>query len=135
MNYETALFFHKMHILSILFVLLTGFIIPLQSSIPEAEKTEKLISYVQNLKGCSFIRNGTAYTPVEAAEHLRLKLKKGAKNAATAQAFIDNLASYSSYSGEPYRIKFANGKTYPIKPFLQQELKRIENRSKPNASN
>ncbi len=124
-----------MQLISILFVLILGFIKPQQAMQTEAEKIDKLIVYVQNLKGCSFIRNGSAYTPVEAADHLRLKLKKGAKKAATAQAFIDNLASYSSSSGEPYRIKYTDGKMYPIKPFLQRELIRIEHKSKPNASN
>lgn len=97
-----------------------------QQQLTEAQKIEQLINYIAHLEGCKFIRNGTEYAPTDAANHLRLKLKKGGNAKMTAKEFIDKLASESSMSGKPYQIKWKDGKVYIIKPFLLRELERID---------
>lgn len=111
---------------SLLFLLGAGQV-EAQKTLSEAQKIEKIIQYVEHLDGCKFIRNGTEYEPKDAAEHLRLKWKKGGKENMTAKDFIDKLASQSSMSGKPYQVKWKDGKVYVIKPFLVRELARIEN--------
>lgn len=97
-----------------------------QQKLTEAQKIEHLIQYIAHLEGCKFIRNGSEYAPAEAADHLRLKLKKGGNAKMTAKEFIDKLASESSMSGKPYQLKWTDGKVYIIKPFLVRELERID---------
>ena len=51
---------------------------------------------------CEFDRNGTLYTAERAAEHLELKYARGERYAGSAEAFIERLATGSSWTGEPY---------------------------------
>jgi Family of unknown function (DUF5329) len=44
----------------------------------------------------------------------------------TAQQFIDQIASKSSTTGQPYLIRYADGKTVPAALFLGDELKRMD---------
>lgn len=90
----------------------------------ETQKIEWLIAFIAKQEG-TFIRNGSEYTPAQAAEHLRMKWKKAGDKIATAQDFIKHLASSSSMSGKPYQIKFKNGQVLNVGILLQAELKRI----------
>ncbi len=64
----------------------------------------QLIDVVE-LSQCIFHRNGNEYSSIDAADHLRLKLRKGKRYATTTENFIDRLASESSWSGKPYFIE------------------------------
>jgi len=97
-----------------------------KAKLTEAKKIEMLISYVRDLKGAVFIRNGTEHDAKGAAEHLAMKRDKAGKRIKTAVEFIVNIASKSSVSGKPYSIKFADGKTVSAQQALAEELKRIE---------
>lgn len=90
----------------------------------ETQKIEWLIAFIAKQEG-TFIRNGSEYTPAQAAEHLRMKWKKAGDKISTAQDFIKHLASSSSVSGKPYQIKFKNGQVLNVGILLQAELKRI----------
>lgn len=92
----------------------------------EEEKIAKLIAYVRNLKGATFIRNGSNHTPAEAADHMAMKRKKAGKRISTAVQFIVGCASKSSVSGKDYLVKLADGKTVKAMELLVEELKRIE---------
>jgi hypothetical protein len=70
---------------------------------------------------CTFVRNGTEHSSVDAADHLRLKYSRGGRYATTAEGFIDNLATESSWSGEPYRVT-CGGKTEPTSRWLHRAL-------------
>ena len=61
--------------------------------------------------GCEFDRNGTRYPADRAAEHLELKYSRGKRYADSAEAFIDHLATGSSWSGEPYWMVCEGDKT------------------------
>ena len=91
-------------------------------SASEAQKIEYLLSTIESLPNAQFIRNGTAYDAKSAAEHLRLKLQKAGSRIATADDFIRVCASTSSTSGEPYRIRFGDGRTETSEAYLRQRL-------------
>lgn len=96
----------------------------------EEEKITKLILHIKNLKGATFIRNGNAYTPAQAAEHLTMKRKKADSKVKTAIEFIVYCASKSSSTGKYYLVKFSEEKTIKAIDFLLEELKRIEKENK-----
>lgn len=90
----------------------------------ETQKIESLIAFIAKQEGV-FLRNGGEYTPGQAAEHLRMKWKKGGSTIKTAEIFIEKLASTSSVSGKPYQIRLKNGQTVNLAPLLRAELKRL----------
>ena len=65
---------------------------------------EQLIRMVAE-SDCTFIRNGKRYAADKAADHLRLKYRRGRKYANTAEQFIERLASKSSMSGKRYYLE------------------------------
>jgi hypothetical protein len=101
-------------------------IVPMEGEISESERIELLIAAVQGLNDAKFIRNGTEYSATEAADHLRTKLEAAADDIRTANDFIEHIGSKSSTSGEPYQIKFADGKTVNAGDFLRQKLTKIK---------
>lgn len=90
----------------------------------ETQKIESLIAFIAKQEGV-FLRNGGEYTPGQAAEHLRMKWKKGGSAIKTADIFIEKLASTSSVSGKPYQIRLKNGQVVNLGPLLKVELKRL----------
>ncbi len=54
---------------------------------------------------CEFIRNGKEYTGDAARDHLQMKRERGKKHYETTEQFIERIASKSSWSGKPYRIR------------------------------
>ena len=92
----------------------------------EAKKIEKLIVSVESLEGAVFIRNGSEYTAKQAASHMRRKLKSAGSRIATAEQFIEHIGTKSSRSGEPYRIRLADGTTTPLRDHFLKELEKIK---------
>ena len=99
-------------------------------SLTEEQKISRLIEYVKNLKGAVFIRNGNEHAASEAASHLERKRKSAGKAIKTASDFILLCATKSSMTGEEYKIRFSNGKSFRSADLLQEELKRIQQSSK-----
>ena len=95
----------------------------------EKKKIEFLISSVENLKGATFIRNGTEYDGKRAAEHLRMKLEN-AVAVKTADDFIRLCASKSFISGKPYMIRSSDGKTINSEQFFRKKLKEYTSTAK-----
>ena len=107
------------------------FVIPASAQqLSETEKINKLISYVEKLDKAVFIRNGSEYTPAQAARFLREKYKKNIKKVQTAKDFIVVCGSISSTTGNPYQVKFSDGKTVNTQELLVKELVRIEKQAK-----
>ena len=94
----------------------------------EAQKIEKLIESISNLKNAKFDRNGTTYDAKAAAAHLKMKWGKAGSKVKTARNFIDNIASKSSFSGKPYKIMYENGKVVETHDFFIKKLNEIEGR-------
>ena len=89
----------------------------------ELTEIENLIKHVESLPGAVFIRNGEVHSPEEAAQHLRAKWQSQGDAIVTAEQFIDELASKSSSSGEPYHIRFADGSERAAGEYLHEVLK------------
>ena len=73
---------------------------------------------------CEFNRNGSLHSAEAAAEHLELKYSRGKRYADSAEAFIERLASTSSWSGEPYQM-ICDGETQPAGDWLTSTLTTI----------
>jgi hypothetical protein len=100
--------------------------VPTEGGISESDKIDRLISAVEGLNDAKFIRNGSEYSATEAAEHLRTKLEAAGNQIKSADDFIEQIGSKSSTSGEPYQIKFAEGKTVNAGDFLREKLTEIK---------
>lgn len=96
-----------------------------QTSFTEQQKINHLINYIRTLKDATFIRNGSEYKATEAADHLKMKLGKAGSKIKTVEEFIEQIASVSSMSGKPYKIKFGNGKVFNCELILKIELKKL----------
>lgn len=92
----------------------------------EMSRIDRLIRFVEAQKDLKFIRNGSEYTCAEAAKFMRGKLEAMGGDVTTAREFIDRIASKSSMSGQPYRVKLADGRLILAAQFLADELKRID---------
>jgi low affinity Fe/Cu permease len=55
--------------------------------------------------GCIYIRNGKEHNGNAARDHLQKKRERGRKYYDTTEQFIERIASKSSWSGKPYRIR------------------------------
>lgn len=99
---------------------------PMQTQkLTEEQKITKLIQYVEK-SNAVFIRNGAEGSASDAAKHLKMKRDKAGKRVKTAKEFIDYIASKSSMTGEPYKVRFSNGTTMPLRDVLYYELKKLE---------
>ena len=79
-----------------------------------------LLEFVAN-SGCSFERNGSVHDPEDAADHLRLKYRRGGRYVDTTEHFIDRLASESSWTGKKYTVT-CEGQVIPSGQWLHQAL-------------
>ena len=94
-------------------------------SAAERTRIEALIAAVAGMTDVAFIRNGRSYDAGTAAEFLRRKWQRHAAEVRSAEDFIDKIASTSSTTGEPYRIRFADGRERPCADALREELEQI----------
>jgi hypothetical protein len=92
----------------------------------EQARIDRLIAFVETRKGVTFIRNGNDYSCEEAAKFMRGKMKMMGGDVSTAQQFIDQIASKSSTTGQPYLVRFTDGKTQTVAKFLGDELMRMD---------
>ena len=76
--------------------------------------------------GCDFQRNGTVHDSVDAADHLRLKYRRGKRYVDTAEHFIDRLATESSWTGKPYTV-ICDGVAEPSGEWLYRRLQEHRN--------
>jgi hypothetical protein len=88
----------------------------------EDQKIEFLIGAVAGMQDAVFIRNGDEYSAQQAADHMRLKLRRAGNRVKTADDFIVYCATGSSISGQPYSIKFRDGRVVPSADFLRAKL-------------
>jgi Bacterial protein of unknown function (DUF885)/Family of unknown function (DUF5329) len=99
---------------------------PAPAVLSEDDKIEMLLAAVEKLEGAVFIRNDTEHTAAQAVQHMRIKWGRHRSDIRTAAQFIDSVASRSSVTGQPYMIRFADGREQPAEDFLNAELKRID---------
>jgi hypothetical protein len=92
---------------------------------PEKAKIEALINQIGNLKDASFIRNGSSYDAATAAKFLRGKWNKESDSIANVSDFIDKAATKSSTSGQPYLIRYKDGREVECANWLREQLKKL----------
>ncbi|NNM00457.1 MAG: DUF5329 family protein [Gammaproteobacteria bacterium] len=86
-----------------------------------AREIDALISKV-GASACLFERNGSQYAATSAADHLRLKYRRGRRYIASAEEFIDRLASRSSLSGKAYLIICPGSGEHTVNRWLHRAL-------------
>jgi len=94
-----------------LLILVTLLSLPVAASAdPMDEEIDYLLNAVDS-SGCTFIRNGNEYSAHVARDHLASKRRRGKRYFSTTEEFIDRIASQSSVSGKPYRIRCRGERT------------------------
>ncbi len=111
---------------------LAGLVAPLdaEAQLParERQKIEALLHHVEQLSEAVFIRNNKAYSATTAATYLRAKWDATLEDITTARDFIAKVASISSTSGQPYRIRFKDGHEVSSGEYLRTVLQQFEQR-------
>jgi hypothetical protein len=87
-----------------------------------------LIDYVTKAKA-TFVRNGTAHTPAEAADHIKAKYAHFKKDIKTPEDFIRLSASTSILTGKPYLVRLPDGKEMNLDAWLADALKQHQSES------
>jgi len=70
------------------------------------------------MKDATFIRNDKEYDARTAAFFLRSKWQMNKDKVRTSEDFIEKIASRSSTTGKPYRIRMKNGKEIECGDYL-----------------
>jgi hypothetical protein len=96
-----------------------------ERALDETAKIERLLEAIANEKDAVFVRNKSDHEPREAADHLRSKWSR-AKEIASARRFIDEIATRSSLSGEPYQVRFSDGRVVPLADWLNERLAALD---------
>lgn len=91
----------------------------------ERERIEALIAAVGSLRDARFVRNGKAYSASDAARFLRKKWESREGDVHSARDFIEKVATLSSTTGQPYRIRYADGREEPSAEFLRARLSEL----------
>ena len=102
------------------FVLIAGSIAMVHAEADADAEIRALIQAVAE-SDCEFNRNGSLHSAEAAAAHLELKYSRGKRYADSAEAFIERLASKSSWSGKPYQM-ICDGQTQPTRDWLTATL-------------
>jgi hypothetical protein len=88
----------------------------------EEKQVEALIATIERKTDATFIRNGRSFGAAAAAEFLRRKWRHREADVGSADDFIEKVASFSSTTGQPYLIRFSDGRETPCSIFLRTEL-------------
>ena len=105
-------------------ILITAVALLLALGATANETTDREVQYLLGFvesSGCTFHRNGSDHDSADAADHLRLKYKRGGKYVDTTEHFIDRLASESSWTGSKYTVT-CDGQTQPSGEWLHKAL-------------
>lgn len=89
-----------------------------------------LFAYLK-ASGCQFGRNGSWYTPQEAADHLNDKYQYLIRHdmVNTAEDFITYGATKSSFSGQPYLVKCGAAQPQETGGWFRAELQKFRQAS------
>ena len=93
------------------------------------DSEEEILHLFDYLKAsnCEFYRNGTWFSPQEAAAHLERKYNYllDRRLVHTTEQFIDRAASRSSMSGQPYLVKCGDSSPVKSSDWFTDELKKF----------
>ena len=91
----------------------------------EKDRIEALLTQVADLKDATFVRNGSEHDAKTAAKFLRGKWQSHEKEIASAEDFIDKVATRSSTTGKPYLIRMKGAADVPCADYLRAQLKKL----------
>lgn len=93
---------------------------------PIRAEIDGLVSELRSAQ-CRFQRNGNWHTLDEAQQVLTYKLKQIEERTTLARTedFIDQAATRSSTTGQPYQVQCGQGAVEPAGPWLHAALKRV----------
>lgn len=74
------------------------------------DEIEALIERVRTAEGILFVRNSGGHDGLEAADHLTMKWSAVKHRVRTPEMFIEEIATKSTITDKPYRIRFADGR-------------------------
>jgi hypothetical protein len=101
---------------------------PTRAGPPLIAQTEinYLIGFLGN-SGCEFYRNGIWYDSKAAESHLRDKyaMLKESDRIRTSEDFVEQVATKSSLSGQPYKIRCGDGEALTTNQWLYTVLARF----------
>ena len=89
-----------------------------------AEREVRLLIDAIAASHCDFNRNGRQHTAAEAAAHLEVKYARAGRHINSADEFITQLASSSSFTGRPYLMS-CEGDTLPAEDWMIDALEQI----------
>ena len=88
----------------------------------ELAKIEYLLERIGN-SPYNFMRNGSRYQGKRAEVHLRWKFLRSREQIKTAEDFIQRVATRSKISGEAYEVILPDKTRHPLREFLSEELR------------
>ena len=88
----------------------------------EKGRIENLIGHIKEMSAEVFIRNGREYDAGTAARFLRRKWQVNTEKVRTAEDFVEKIASRSSTTGAPYRIRMKDGTETECGEYLSKLL-------------
>jgi hypothetical protein len=95
----------------------------------EEKQIGALIAAIEGMADATFIRNGRPYGAAVAAGFLRRKWRHRETEVGSADDFIEKVASFSSTTGQPYLIRFSDGRETPCAIFLRTELSNLRKKA------
>jgi len=108
-------------------IILIIFMVPCIVVANTDREIQHLLAYIAGAE-CRFIRNGKEYSPEEARKHIQKKYEYAWNRIKTAEDFIQGVASKSSISGKPYKIR-CKDQTMLCADWLGAELQRFRQKA------
>lgn len=93
----------------------------------EAERIAAMLNAAEQ-SGARFLRGGKEYSGVEGRKHLERKLRHAGNRVRTAEEFIEGIASRSSITGRPYRVRLPDGREMESGQWFRDKLAEIDAR-------
>lgn len=95
------------------------------SAAPMQQEVEELLQAIER-SGCEFYRNGSWHSGAETRRHLARKYEevRRTQTLTSAEDFIDGVATRSSASGLPYRVRCPGAAELPSGQWLRELLER-----------
>jgi len=93
------------------------------------EEIRYLIQYIGN-SDCIFIRNGKDHDAVEAMKHLQKKYDYLKRQIRATEDFINTVASRSSMTGEPYRVRCSGREILSAEWFTRELIRYRQGRGR-----
>jgi hypothetical protein len=120
-------------LLQVLPGLIVAVLVPAAYAVPSATSQAEIAHLLQfvGASGCEFYRNGSWYDAPKAQAHLQEKYELLAKGDRinTAEDFIEQAATKSSLSGQPYQVRCGGGAPVTTNQWLHAALAALRRNS------